>query len=203
MPSPVNFTALSARFSSAARRRSASPATIAGRSDASAISVLMPLLPARAVSAAADRLGQAPRRERLVLQGEAGGVGLDGIDDQRGERGEMIGAALDRGRPGALARAEIGGRQQLGQRHDAGQRRADVVHDAGERGFDRAPVRLFRRARSAPCAAVVALLACLRFAISLPRRQSNGTEAALNRARPLADIGGAGAARAQLAQAGG
>ena len=50
----------------------------------------------------------------------------------------MIGAALDGGRPFAFARAEIGGRQQFGQRHDAGQRRADVVHDAGERGFHRA-----------------------------------------------------------------
>ena len=51
VPSLVNLIALSARFSSAARRRSASPATIAGRSGASAISVLMPLLPARAISA--------------------------------------------------------------------------------------------------------------------------------------------------------
>src|SRR5450759_3847990 len=42
----------------------------------------------------------------------------------------MIGAALDSGRPFALARAEVGGRQQLGQRHDPGQRRTDVVHDA-------------------------------------------------------------------------
>ena len=95
-----------------------------------------------------DRLGQPPRRERLVLQGEALGVGLDRIDDQRGERGEVIGAALDRRRPRPLAQPEIGCRQQFGQRHDPGQRRADVVHDAGERGFDRAAIRLFRRART-------------------------------------------------------
>jgi hypothetical protein len=51
VPSLVNFTALSARFSSAARRRRASPATMAGRSSAIVVSALSSLLPARAVSA--------------------------------------------------------------------------------------------------------------------------------------------------------
>ena len=53
VPSWVNFTALSARFSKTARSRNASPKTSAGRSLAMAISVLTPLLPARATSASA------------------------------------------------------------------------------------------------------------------------------------------------------
>src|SRR5665213_2670557 len=53
VPSLVNLTALSARFSSAARRRISSPPAITGRSGAISISVLMPLLPARAISVAA------------------------------------------------------------------------------------------------------------------------------------------------------
>ncbi len=86
----------------------------------------------------ADRFGQHAWRERLAVQREPGSVGLGGIDNQRGERGQMIGAALDRVRPLALALAEIGGREQFGQRHDTGERGADVVGDAGERRFDRA-----------------------------------------------------------------
>jgi hypothetical protein len=96
----------------------------------------------------ADRLDEALRRERLVLQREAGSIGLDGIGDQRGERGEMIGAVLDRCGPSALVRLDVGGRQQLGQRHDPGQRRADVMNDASKRGFHRAPARRLAWARA-------------------------------------------------------
>ena len=49
----------------------------------------------------------------------------------------MLGAALDRFRPFALALTEIGRGEQLGQRENAGERRADVMRDAGERGLDR------------------------------------------------------------------
>ena len=50
----------------------------------------------------------------------------------------MIGAAFDRLGPFALALAEIRRRQQFGQRDDAGQRRADIMRDAGKRSLDRA-----------------------------------------------------------------
>jgi hypothetical protein len=36
-----------------------------------------------------------------------------------------------------LALADIGAGEQLGQRENAGQRRADLVRDSGKRGFDR------------------------------------------------------------------
>ena len=170
VPSWVNLTALSARFSKTARSRNASPETSAGRSSAIAISVLMPLLPARARSASADRLGETARRERLVLQSEPGGVGFHRIDNQRRQGSQMIGAALDGGGPSAFARADIGGRQQLGQRDDAGQRRADIVHDAGKRGFDRAPRRACAR-DGLPRGRWRGRARTLRFAIPLPRRR--------------------------------
>ena len=82
---------------------------------------------------------------------------LRGIDDQRGQRGEMLGAALDARAHSPFALAEIGGGEQLGQRHDAGERRADVVRDAGERGLDRA-----RRRRLAFAARLPRLARALR-----------------------------------------
>jgi hypothetical protein len=53
--------------------------------------------------------GKRARRERLGPQHQPSGVGARGIDDQRRQRGEMLGAALDGLRPLALARSEIGG----------------------------------------------------------------------------------------------
>ena len=49
----------------------------------------------------------------------------------------MIGAAFDGVGPVAFALVQIGGRQQFGERDNAGQRRADVMRDAGERRLDR------------------------------------------------------------------
>ena len=86
----------------------------------------------------ADSLGKRARRKRLVAKSEPMGLGLGGIDDQRGQRRKVVGAAFDRARPFALARAQIGRREQFGKRHDAGQWRADIVRDAGKRGLDRA-----------------------------------------------------------------
>ena len=59
----------------------------------------------------------------------------------------MIGAALDRVSPFTLARAQIGRSQQLSQSDDAGQWRADIVRDAGERSFDRSRLRAFAYTR--------------------------------------------------------
>ncbi len=41
----------------------------------------------------AQRLDQTPRPKRLLLQRERTGIGFGGVDHQRGERGEMLGAA--------------------------------------------------------------------------------------------------------------
>ena len=68
VPSWVNFTALSARFSSAARSRNASPATIAGRSSRDGDLGLDAFVAGARDQRCADRLGETARRERLVPQ---------------------------------------------------------------------------------------------------------------------------------------
>ncbi len=88
-----------------------------------------------------ERVGQAARADELAPQHETLGIGPRGIDDQRGEQGKMLGGALDRRRPTALARAELGRGQQLAQRQDAGQRRSDLMGDVRQRRLDRARMR--------------------------------------------------------------
>ena len=79
----------------------------------------------------------------LTDEQQAGNVrGLGGIDDERGHRGEVLGAAFYCIGPLPLALADIGTGEQLGQRKNAGQRRADLVRDSGKRGFDRARLAL-------------------------------------------------------------
>ena len=88
----------------------------------------------------ANGLSQRARRKRFVPQHEAFGIGLGCIDDQRGKRRQMVGAAFDCIRPFALTRAQIRRRKQLGQGNDPGQRRANIVRDSCERGFDGARI---------------------------------------------------------------
>ena len=82
-------------------------------------------------------------------QRETGGVGARRVADDGGELREMLGRAFDPERPAPFALAEIGGREQFGERQDAGQRGADIVRERGERGLGRvvaffANRRLFR-----------------------------------------------------------
>ena len=121
------------RFSSAARSRTASPRDEVRQVVGDLDIRHQRLVPARALSAG-RRLAPAPRREQFFAQSQPRRICLGGIDDQRGQRGEMLGAALDGARPLPLALAEAGGGQQFSQRHDAGQRRADLMREDGERG---------------------------------------------------------------------
>ena len=50
----------------------------------------------------------------------------------------MFGAGLDGIDPAPLALVEIGGRQEIADRENAGQRRADLVRKGGERRLDHA-----------------------------------------------------------------
>ena len=136
LPRSVNFTALSIRFSSAARSRSGSPITAAGRSLAISASSVEPLGLGARGERSCERIGEPPRPDQLSPQHEPLGVGAGGVDDQRGQHREVLGRALDRVRPAALALAELGGGQQLAQRQDAGQRRADLMREVGERRLD-------------------------------------------------------------------
>ena len=136
LPRSVNFTALSIRFSSAARSRSGSPITAAGRSPAISASSSSPLVSARARERGRERVGEPARPDQLAPQHQALGVGAGGVDDQRGQHRQVLGRALDRVRPAALALAELGGGQQLAQSQNAGQRRADLMGEVGERRLD-------------------------------------------------------------------
>ncbi len=60
-----------------------------------------------------ERIGKAAWADQLAPQHEALGVCPRGVDDQRGEQGEMLGRALDRTRPTALARPKLGRGEQL------------------------------------------------------------------------------------------
>ena len=105
----------------------------------------------------------------------------------RSSSGEMLGRALDRRRPAALALAELGGRQQLAQRQNAGQRRADLVGEVGERRLDRArPAPTRRGARALRPASPLARSCSLR--ASHPRRTCHGRTSAATASRPYAQL---------------
>jgi len=61
-----------------------------------------------------------------------------GIDEQGGEARQMFGAGLDGVDPAPLALAKLGGRQQVADREDAGQRRAHLMRKGSERSLDHA-----------------------------------------------------------------
>ena len=82
-----------------------------------------------------QRRDQPPRPENFLAELERAGIGLGGVDHQRGERGEMLGAVLDLERPSPLAFAEIGARQQFAKRQNSRERGADVVRVGNERRF--------------------------------------------------------------------
>ena len=88
-----------------------------------------------------DGFSQHARREQLIAKHESANVCFGPINDQSGERSQMIGAALDRVSPFAFARAQIGRGQQFRQSHNAGKRCANVVRDTGERGLNRSRLR--------------------------------------------------------------
>ncbi len=50
----------------------------------------------------------------------------------------MLGAGLDGVDPAPLALVEVGGRKQIADGENSGQRRANLMRERGERGLDRA-----------------------------------------------------------------
>ena len=134
-PRSVNFTALSMRFSSAARSRTASPTKSSGTSSAMLMSAARPLASARAASEFGEAFNQMPRPESFRCSRSAPASALAASIIKRRERGEMLGAAFDAGSPAPLAFAEIGAGQQFAERQDAGERRADVVGVGRQRSF--------------------------------------------------------------------
>jgi len=76
---------------------------------------------------------QRPQVEEFVPDPETGLAAARRIDEQRGEASQMFGAGLDGVDPTALALAEVGGRQQIADRENSGQRRAHFMGEGRQR----------------------------------------------------------------------
>ena len=164
----------------------------------------MLLLPARALSACAHRFGERARRERLVAQHEADGVGADGIDDQSGERGQMIGAALDGIRPFALARrarSEDASNSASATMPVSGVRMSCAMPASAASIAAGRPACDARRCGSPAACAAVCLAAELRHSSPAPDARTMPRKPRSIEPDQLADIASRQAAGAQLAQA--
>src|SRR5262249_200476 len=133
-----------------------------------------------------DGFGESARREPLVTRDETFGPRSSAVDDQGRKGSHVISPAFDRIGPLALARAQVTGGQQFGQRDEPGEWRTNVVRDARESIFDRASLGrrtlCATRSRARPFAKLGRSPA---FRHSLVPGANNATEAALNRARPI------------------
>jgi hypothetical protein len=153
LPWSVNFTALSIRFSSAARRRTGSPTANAGSFSEISTDDARPLAAARPVRES-PALRASVRRSKKSCRTCSPGPPLSRrIDEQRGKARQMFGAGLDGVDPAPLALIEVGGREQVADRQDAGERRADLMRKGGQARSR--PCRVLRR-RICACARVFA-----------------------------------------------
>ncbi len=112
-PCSVNFTALSIRFSSAARSRTGSPTTSAGSFSEISTWDCRPFAAARPASESPGAARQRPQIEQVLPHSGRGTAASGGIDKQCREAGEMLGARLDGIDPAPLALVEVGGRQEI------------------------------------------------------------------------------------------
>jgi len=115
-PRSVNFTALSTRFSSAARSRTRSPVTNCGRSFAKRNLRHKPLGLGAHLQCRGDRVHDRAQPKGFRLQHQSARLGAHAVDDERRQIGEMLGRILDQRRPLAFTLGQIGGRDQLAQR---------------------------------------------------------------------------------------
>ena len=97
----VNFTALSMRFSSAARSRTGSPISVSGKSSRDRRLGLQAFGLRAGGKRFREHVGDATGLKHLPLQGERARAGFGGVDDQRGERSKMLGADFDARWPSA------------------------------------------------------------------------------------------------------
>jgi hypothetical protein len=81
---------------------------------------------------------QRPQVEQILPNARCGTAAFRRIDKQRREAGEMFGPCLDGIDPAPLALIEVGGRQQIADGKNSGQRRADLMRKRGERDLDHA-----------------------------------------------------------------
>ena len=132
----MNFTALSIRFSSAARSRTGSPTTKRRKLFGNIDLGLQALRRRPAGQRIPGVARQRPQIEQILPGTESGMAASGGIDEQGREAGEMFGAGLDGVDPAPLALVEVGRRQEIADGQNAGQRRADLVRERGQRRLD-------------------------------------------------------------------
>ena len=149
-PRSVNFTALSIRFSSALRSRTASPIDARRQIVRRWKSRRRATCPRRARSATApphrpDRAARtAPGCSTSPPPPALAASTTSVVSRARCSAASLIAAAQP-----PLALRQIGRQQQFGQRQNAGQRRADVVGETGERDLGRRATTARRVARDA------------------------------------------------------
>jgi len=85
-----------------------------------------------------DTAGERPQIEQILPQRAAAGAlaGLGSVDEQRGQVRQMLGTGLDGVGPAPFALAEIGGRKQVADRQNTGQRCAHLVGKRRKRRLD-------------------------------------------------------------------
>jgi len=83
-----------------------------------------------------DAACQHPQIEQILPYTKPGTAAARGVDKQCRKAGKMFCAGLDGIDPAPLALVEVGGRQQVADGQNSGQRRADFVRERRERGFD-------------------------------------------------------------------
>jgi len=76
--------------------------------------------------------------EKILPHLESGPAASRGVDKQRRKARQMFGARLDGVDPAPFALIEVGGREQIADRQDAGERRADLMREGRQRGLDHA-----------------------------------------------------------------
>ena len=138
LPWSVNFTALSIRFSSAARRRTGSPTANAGKLFGNIDRRFQALCRRAAGQRIAGIARQRAQVEKILPHLESGAAASRGVDKQRRKARQMFGARLDGVDPAPFALIEVGGREQIADGQDAGERRADLMRKGGQRGLDHA-----------------------------------------------------------------
>ena len=137
-PCSVNFTALSIRFSSAARSRTGSPTANAGSFSEISTEDCSPFAAARPASESPALRASARRSKKSCRTASAGAIAPCGIDEQRRQARQMFGAGLDGVDPAPLALVEVGGGEQIADGENAGQRRAHLMGERRKRGLDHA-----------------------------------------------------------------
>lgn len=80
--------------------------------------------------------GQRPQVEQILAKDDIAMAAFGGVDEQGGKAGKMFRAGLDGLDPATLAFVEIGRRQEIADGEDAGQRRAHLMGEDGQRQFD-------------------------------------------------------------------